>query len=134
MVRRICRMITGLLRSTFVLLLADENPLADFKSDRFPTELLVRNFHLARADSALEAYTDTFRYPIALSQVCRRWRAVVLDAPALWTNIDVPEYHTEEAKEAARIYLERSKTYPIFLTWFTGKRSSATTFLQPSKT
>jgi len=44
---------------------------------------------------------------------------VVLWAPTLWTNIDVPEYHTEEAKERARIYLERSKTCPIFLTWFT---------------
>jgi len=108
-----------LIRLTFAVLLADENPLAGFKFGRLPTEPLVNIFRHARTDSALNAYIDTFRYPVALSQVCRYWRTVVLGAPTLWANIDVPEYHTEEAKEAARIYLERSKTCPIFLTWFT---------------
>jgi len=119
MVCRVCRTLGGLIHSAFAVLLADDNPLADFKFDKLPTELLVKIFRHARADSAIDAYTAIFRYPVALSQVCRHWRTVVTGAPILWTNIDVPEYHTEGAKETARIYLERSKTCPIFLTWFT---------------
>ena len=104
--------------SKFAALLASENPLADFDFKKLPKELLVRIFRHARVDSALGAYINTFRYPVALSQVCRHWRTVAIGAPILWTNIDVPEYHTEGAKEGVRIYLERSKPRPIFLTWF----------------
>ena len=100
--------------------LADnKNPLADFKFDQLPTELLVDIFRHARASTTYEAYEERYSYPVALSHVCRHWRTVALGAPTLWTNIRILEYCTEEAKEAARIYLERSKTCPIFLTWFT---------------
>jgi len=44
---------------------------------------------------------------------------VAIGAPTLWTDIRVLEYYTEEAKEATRVYLERSRACPIFLTWFT---------------
>jgi len=67
-------MLGKLIHSAFAVLLAAENPLADFKFNKLPTELLVKIFHHARTDSALGAYTDTFRYPVALSQVCRHWR------------------------------------------------------------
>ena len=43
---------------------------------------------------------------------------MALDAPTLWTSISITEYHTEGAREAVRTYLDRSKTCPIFLTWF----------------
>ena len=44
---------------------------------------------------------------------------MAIGAPTLWTDICVLEYYSEEVKEAARIYLERSRACPIFLTWFT---------------
>jgi hypothetical protein len=49
---------------------------------------------------------------------------VALAAPTLWTDIRIVEYGSEETKEAARIYLERSKACPIFLTWFTDPEQS----------
>ena len=69
-------------------------------------------------NSLLDSFQQKYPYPIALAQVCRHWRTVALDAPTLWTNIFIMEYHTEGAREAARTYLDRSKTCPIFLTWF----------------
>ena len=99
-----------------VRLVDNENPLADF--DKLPTELLVKIFHHARADSLYDAHNEKQRYPVALSHVCRYWRTVAIGAPTLWTDIR-GLYYTEEAKEATRVYLERSKTCPLFFTWFT---------------
>jgi len=101
-----------------VRLIDDENPLADFEFDKLPTELLVEIFRRARADSLYDACKEQHYYPVALSHVCRHWRTVAIGAPTLWTDIRVPGDHTENTKEAARIYLERSKGCPIFLTWF----------------
>ena len=105
--------------SLSVRLADDKNPLADFKFDQLPTELLVKIFHHARPDTIHDAYNEKYHYPVPLSHVCRHWRSVALDAPPLWASVRILEYHTEETREAARIYLERSKTCPIFLTWFT---------------
>ena len=102
-------------RSTVV---DDENPLAGFPFDELPTELLVEIFRRARATSILDDSITKYPYPVALSQVCRYWRKVALGAPTLWTDIHLVQYDTEEIREAARTYLERSKTCPIFLTWF----------------
>ena len=125
MVCRICRMLERVINLAFAVLSTDDkNPLADFKFDKLPTELLVEIFRHARADSAFEAYAEIYHYPVALSHVCRHWRTVALGAPTLWANIDVLEYHTKEARETARIYLERSKTCPIFLTWFAESEES----------
>ena len=96
----------------------NENPLADFAFDKLPTELLVKIFHHARADSVLEACATKYPYPIALTQVCHHWRNVALGAPTLWTDIRIVQCDTEEIRGGARVYLERSKTCPIFLTWF----------------
>jgi len=102
-----------------VWLTDSKNPFADFEFDKLPTELLVEIFRHARADSLYDAHNEKQPYPVALSQVCRHWRTVAIDAPTLWTDIRVLGYHTEAAKRTTRIYLERSKTCPIFLTWFT---------------
>ena len=96
----------------------NENPLADFPFNKLPTELLVKIFHHARTNSVLDACKTKYPYPVALAQVCRHWRNVALCAPTLWTDIRLVQYDTEETRKAARIYLERSKTCPIFLTWF----------------
>ena len=101
-----------------VRLIDDKNPFANFEFNKLPTELLVEIFRHARADSIYEARNETHSYPVALSHVCHHWRTVAIGAPTLWTDIRVLEYHTEEAKEATRVYLERSRACPIFLTWF----------------
>ena len=121
MVCRIYRTLERVTRLAFAVLLTDnKNPLADFKFDKLPTELLVEIFRHARADSVYDAQRERHCYPVALSHVCCHWRTVAIGAPTLWANIRILEYYTEKVKEAARIYLERSKTCPIFLTWFTG--------------
>ena len=43
---------------------------------------------------------------------------MALGAPTLWTNVHILDYYTEGMKETARAYVERSKTCPLFLTWF----------------
>ena len=96
----------------------NEDPLADFPFDKLPTELLIKIFHHTRPNSVLEDYNASYPYPVALSHVCRHWRKVALGAPTLWTDIRIVQYETEEIREATRVYLERSKTCPIFLTWF----------------
>jgi hypothetical protein len=96
----------------------NENPFAGFPFDKLPTELLVEIFHRARANSVSAACTAKYPHSATLAQVCRHWRNVALGAPTLWTDIRIVQYDTEETREAARVYLERSKTCPIFLTWF----------------
>ena len=49
---------------------------------------------------------------------------MALGAPTLWTDIRIRKYYAEGAREAPRIYLERSKTCPIFLTWFSNAEQS----------
>ena len=96
----------------------NENPLAGFPFDKLPTELLVKIFHQARTDNVLDDWNAKYPHPVALSQVCRHWRKVALGAPTLWTDIRIVQCDKEKFREAARVYLERSKTCPIFLTWF----------------
>ena len=127
MVCHILRILERVIHSQFAVPLTDnENPLADFEFDKLPTELLVEIFRHTRADSLYDAHNEKHRYPTALSQVCRHWRATAVGAPTLWADIRVLGYHTEEAKEAARVYLERSRACPIFLTWFTDEEEFRT--------
>ena len=93
-----------------------ENAADDFAFDQLPTELLVEIFKHARPDNILDAHAK--KYPTPLAHVCRCWRSVALDAPTLWSNIYIMKYYTEKTRMAARIGLERSKTCPLFLTWF----------------
>ncbi|OSX59851.1 hypothetical protein POSPLADRAFT_1035374 [Postia placenta MAD-698-R-SB12] len=90
---------------------------------RLPTELLVQTFLLGLTD-VFQALEDTLdfghnapnvlgqRMPfeILVSHVCHRWRAVALNAPMLWTEIELsrPPLHNR-----AETCLERSKTSPL---------------------
>ncbi|EKM53926.1 uncharacterized protein PHACADRAFT_257433 [Phanerochaete carnosa HHB-10118-sp] len=73
-------------------------------------------FWLAEHDPLvpLSCYIDTVRNAnddhgwMAISWVCRRWRAVVLNAPVLWTNI-----HVTDPMEPVKAYLERSQDMPL---------------------
>ena len=97
-----------------------KNALANFAFDKLPTELLVEIFKHARPDIAWGAYVQ--KYPTHLTRVCRYWRSVALDAPTLWSNIYIMKHYTpEETRVAARIYIERSRTCPLLLTWFSNQ-------------
>ena len=61
---------------------------------------------------------DRHIYPVALAQVCKNWRTIVLGAPELWTTIVIwMEYWIKRIKVIAHTYLERSKECLISITW-----------------
>ena len=73
---------------------------------RLPDELLSAIFEIGVLDGEEED-------PITLANitiVCRQWRDVAVDAPALWSRIRMGTRHSFEK---ARIKLERSKTVPL---------------------
>lgn len=72
-------------------------------------------------------YTEAFPYPLALAQVCRLWRRVVLGTPSLWANVNIVGFGIDKSKSKAlvRAYLDRSKLCPLFLTWFSDEPSLA---------
>ena len=47
---------------------------------------------------------------IALTHVCRAWRGVFVSRPTLWTDLDYAD-----GSDKTRVYLERSKPFPINL-------------------
>lgn len=57
------------------------------------------------------------RFALVLSHVCRHWRNIALETPRLWTytKIRVIQHHLPPALELMKLYLERSKTCPIFI-------------------
>ena len=79
-------------------------------------------YSITRADNVFDGCGTEYPYPIALTlgHVCSHWIDVALGAPTLWTDIRIVQCDTKAIREAARVYLERSKTCPIFLTWFSG--------------
>lgn len=47
---------------------------------------------------------------VAATQVCRRWRSILISTTKLWTNVDF------EHPSRASVYLDRSKTTPVDIT------------------
>jgi hypothetical protein len=122
----IVRSITGRSRGSYSLTpwLSDgQNLLVGSACGELPTELLVKIFKHTRPHSP-DTYTGVYSYPVALAQVCHHWRAVVLGAPTLWSNINIMEYTTDKSKVAAHTYLELSKMCPLFLTWFSHEQTN----------
>ena len=56
---------------------------------------------------------------MVLLQVCHRWRIIAIATPALWTDIVILSSDKDSSSklEAARLYVERSGSCPISLTW-----------------
>ncbi|KAJ7872762.1 hypothetical protein B0H14DRAFT_2721159 [Mycena olivaceomarginata] len=73
---------------------------------RIPTDLLAEIFNWTVPDEARKHATD--RCPWVLGRVCRRWRAVSLSLPKLWTTIDrrIP-------LGMIKAHLDRSIPYPL---------------------
>ena len=59
------------------------------------------------------------RFPLSLLQVCRKWRDITTAAPTLWTDIVIlaSEENNNLDLNAARLFMERSKSCPLSLTW-----------------
>ncbi|KAH9942921.1 hypothetical protein B0H21DRAFT_695813 [Amylocystis lapponica] len=94
--------------------------------DQLPIELLSFVFKIGTEesyedgedDSDDEESTDSDdfgrpKFQLLVSHVCRRWRAVALRTPALWTKIVFGCEGDRDNYAMAREYLERSKTAPI---------------------
>ena len=53
-------------------------------------------------------------FQVTVSHVCRHWRDVALDTPALWSDIDLETgKHAAPSRRRASEYLSRSKGYPL---------------------
>ena len=96
---------------------------------RLPTEILIQIFNTT--------YSDQYRQPedsdaqhdetpplvssspsLFLSQVCSRWRSVVLDMPGLWTKIAVSFETLKQANaqvSLAHLFIERTNGEPYYL-------------------
>ncbi|KZT12031.1 uncharacterized protein LAESUDRAFT_163766 [Laetiporus sulphureus 93-53] len=83
-----------------------------------PTELLAHIFALGPdwneydEESEEDWEEDEPDFVILVSHVCRHWREVAINTPALWTSIDFSEGHPY-ARSA--VYLERSENAPLDL-------------------
>jgi len=61
-------------------------------------------------DSLLVDYS----FQVTVSHVCKHWREVALDTPALWSDIDLETGgHGGQSYRRASTYLSRSKGYPL---------------------
>lgn len=76
----------------------DRNPHA---VQRVPTELLVQIF----TDVSRISDPRSSRSLIALTHVCRKWRAIALDVPGLWSSIVV----TSLSSDGVHAFIERSR-------------------------
>ncbi|KAI6009488.1 hypothetical protein F5J12DRAFT_40152 [Pisolithus orientalis] len=68
--------------------------------DRLPNELLIQIFLLIKLDRE------------RLARVSRRWRAIVIDIPGIWSEIDL-EYYWLRKCPALKLHLARSRQTPL---------------------
>ncbi|KAJ7621957.1 hypothetical protein DFH06DRAFT_1447967 [Mycena polygramma] len=59
-----------------------------FSPNDSPTEVLLQIFHYAVGNAPLQLGGTAVAFPI--SQVCRDWRQIALDTPALWDDVRFP--------------------------------------------
>ena len=53
-------------------------------------------------------------FQVTVSHVCKHWREVALETPALWSDIDLETgRHAAPSRRRASTYLSRSKGYPL---------------------
>ena len=69
-----------------------------------PDELLEGIFHYVKQDS-----NHSLREWLRVAAVCRRWRAVVMNAPLLWNMIQCDNFHMVGELNIVQVCLERSQ-------------------------
>ncbi|PFH45821.1 hypothetical protein AMATHDRAFT_71066 [Amanita thiersii Skay4041] len=83
---------------------------------RLYPDILLEIFHCVLA----ERWTDTISTPFVLSQVCAKWRQIVISSPGLWTAIwisgdDHLEYSEDNFAKCLTIMFERSGSLPLMI-------------------
>ncbi|KDQ59706.1 hypothetical protein JAAARDRAFT_33279 [Jaapia argillacea MUCL 33604] len=84
--------------------------------DFLPTELLVIAFRMAiKSPSHPSPISLDFLLPLRLSHVSKRFRALLIHTPSLWTNIFVDLATSSRLQFISNLYLERSFPLPFDL-------------------
>jgi len=66
------------------------------------------------AISSVDSILVDNSFQVTVSHVCRHWREVALETPALWSDIDLETgRHAAPSHRRASTYLSRSKAYPL---------------------
>lgn len=88
--------------------------------NRLPFELISGTFEYSPYSWTPDTPRAYPRFPILLLQVCHRWRVIAIATLTLWTEIVIlsSNVNCDLDLDAARLYVERSGSYPIFLTWY----------------
>ncbi|KAJ7922501.1 hypothetical protein B0H13DRAFT_2409473 [Mycena leptocephala] len=82
----------------------------DCSIDTLPDEVLALILKLA-ADSPVPAWLRKPPFPVTVSRVSRRWRAVTLASPELWTTIRLS--HRSRSWSWATVFAKRSGSSPL---------------------
>jgi hypothetical protein len=65
-------------------------------------------------DLSMESDFVDDSFQVTVSHVCKRWREVAIETPALWSEIDVETgIHATPSYRKASTYLSRTKEYPL---------------------
>ncbi|KDQ59714.1 hypothetical protein JAAARDRAFT_33284 [Jaapia argillacea MUCL 33604] len=84
--------------------------------DSLPTELLVIAFHMAiKSPFHPNPISLDFLLPLRLSHVSKRFRALIIHTPSLWTTIFVDLTKSSRLQFLSNLYLERSFPLPFDL-------------------
>ncbi|KAI0318300.1 hypothetical protein OF83DRAFT_40512 [Amylostereum chailletii] len=94
-----------------------------------PTELLIHIFLLCVEDPLNSHHaTGIDRVPVAISHVCRKWRAIALDIPRLWHRIVLKSIDVncgELTATSSEVFFERSKGAPLNVLYAAGSQTSS---------
>jgi F-box-like len=114
-----------------------------FPFEELPTELLASIFEHGEISSRSlwDAGTDSWEispfttpFPILVSHVCRLWRQIAVDTATLWLKIHTFDFPQSSNSKLARLYLERSKSCPLDITFVhkydAGNQSTQTRFME----
>ncbi|KAF5332018.1 hypothetical protein D9758_014593 [Tetrapyrgos nigripes] len=90
--------------------------VSSFPLRHLPAEIILEiAFWTIDSESGLADVLDCTRGPWPMAQVCKRWREVLLDSSALWSNLSICYNYARPqcAVPLLMTYLERSKTHPL---------------------
>ncbi|KAG8909585.1 hypothetical protein FRC02_007716 [Tulasnella sp. 418] len=79
-----------------------------FRANELPTELLEFFFFFATQRDG--NYPEVYSSPFTLTLVSRRWRAIAIEYPGIWSNVHI-KGHDSHLK--IDVWLQRSKSLPL---------------------
>ncbi|KAJ6568801.1 hypothetical protein B0H19DRAFT_1133972 [Mycena capillaripes] len=85
--------------------------LLDSTIESLPDEVLGTILKLVAESPALHGWNSVLPFPVAASRVSRRWRAITLAFPELWTTIRLS--HRSRSWKWAPLFLKRSRSHPL---------------------